>query len=433
MLRKLPLLIFLLLSLALVCNAQYSKLQGYAGEGGSQITIGSITTSTKYQKSYSSCTVTVFDAGTSTPSTIYSNSTGTLKSNPFTASSTGYWFFYASPGSSFDIQFSGTGFTTFTLGDYVAPLASSGRLILNSTPNFNLATNSLATDLLISHSSVTISSSKTFSAIRLSQADGSDNSYTAGASSITSNVGNFIKALSGSDSTSNVYGEIIQADNAGPGTVKALHILAQGVTGSTGVLTGMSLDVKPVTGQGSTFDLQIASSGINNVVRGIIFTSNGGNFDYGIDFLGFASSPSFNSAAIRLPNNTYISGRNAGNSADVSIIKVNALGVIELGTNLSLQTSNPAIGIGNAGTDQWSIQKIDSDARLRLFKDNVGELWNIATDGKVGMGSVTFSNLGTPANGTFIFCSNCNAASSPCSSGGTGAFAFRQGSAWKCL
>jgi hypothetical protein len=43
----------------------------------------------------------------------------------------------------------------------------------------------------------------------------------------------------------------------------------------------------------------------------------------------------------------------------------------------------------------------------------------------------TFANLGTPANGTFVFCSDCTVAN-PCASGGTGAFARRLNAAWVC-
>lgn len=50
----------------------------------------------------------------------------------------------------------------------------------------------------------------------------------------------------------------------------------------------------------------------------------------------------------------------------------------------------------------------------------------------VTLGSVLQANLGTPANGTIIYCSDCNTASA-CTAGGTGALASRQNGAWKCL
>lgn len=42
-----------------------------------------------------------------------------------------------------------------------------------------------------------------------------------------------------------------------------------------------------------------------------------------------------------------------------------------------------------------------------------------------------FANLGTPTAGSARYCSDC-AATSPCTGAGTGAFAFRVGSAWNC-
>lgn len=64
------------------------------------------------------CTVTVYAAGTTTLSTIFSDNISTPKANPFTAdATTGYWFFYASAGR-YDVKFSGTGITSpYTLSD----------------------------------------------------------------------------------------------------------------------------------------------------------------------------------------------------------------------------------------------------------------------------------------------------------------------------
>lgn len=46
--------------------------------------------------------------------------------------------------------------------------------------------------------------------------------------------------------------------------------------------------------------------------------------------------------------------------------------------------------------------------------------------------STTFANLGSPSNGSVRYCTNCNANTSPCTSGGTGAFANRVNGAWSC-
>src|SRR5256885_12079182 len=68
-------------------HAQYTKLQGWCEDGNTAVTIpgtqGSGTQ--RFQRSYPSCTVTVYDVGTLHLSTIYADSTGTAKANPFTA------------------------------------------------------------------------------------------------------------------------------------------------------------------------------------------------------------------------------------------------------------------------------------------------------------------------------------------------------------
>lgn len=103
----------------------FTKVQGYAQQGGQKVSTQGLTSSTNVQRSYPNSTVTVFDSGTSTVSTIYSNSSGTPKSNPFTADSSGYWFFYGIPGKRYDVRFSGTGISSpFTLGDFKAPISS---------------------------------------------------------------------------------------------------------------------------------------------------------------------------------------------------------------------------------------------------------------------------------------------------------------------
>jgi hypothetical protein len=47
--------------------------------------------------------------------------------------------------------------------------------------------------------------------------------------------------------------------------------------------------------------------------------------------------------------------------------------------------------------------------------------------------STAFAGLGTPTNGTVYYCSDCAAASNPCTGAGTGAMAVRQNGAWKCF
>jgi hypothetical protein len=91
------------------------RIQGFVEQGGFQYSGSS---SARVQRSFTNATVTVYNAGTTTLSTIYSNGGMTIsKSNPFTTDSTGYYYFYAANGR-YDIKFSGTDITSpFTLSD----------------------------------------------------------------------------------------------------------------------------------------------------------------------------------------------------------------------------------------------------------------------------------------------------------------------------
>lgn len=108
------------------------KLQGWCEDGGALVQVAGVTssTATRIQRSYVSaagtgCGVTVYMAGTTSLATIYADNAGTLKANPFTASSTGQWFFYAANGH-YDVTLSGAGIPTpFTIGDVLLSDSSS--------------------------------------------------------------------------------------------------------------------------------------------------------------------------------------------------------------------------------------------------------------------------------------------------------------------
>jgi len=69
----------------------------------------------EYGNSISGATVTVYEAGTTTAATIYSDGTfDTSEDNPFTTGDDGVYEFYADPGL-YDIQIAKAGFTTTTL------------------------------------------------------------------------------------------------------------------------------------------------------------------------------------------------------------------------------------------------------------------------------------------------------------------------------
>lgn len=121
------LLVAILLCAATSAHADLVKVWGWAEQGGQRVAVGPYLTK-QAQRSYPGATITVYDAGTLNLSTlIYTASDGlTQKANPFTADSTGYWWFY-SDDAQYDIQISGSGFSTYTLSDvYVVTSVSAG-------------------------------------------------------------------------------------------------------------------------------------------------------------------------------------------------------------------------------------------------------------------------------------------------------------------
>jgi len=87
------------------------KIQGFCENGGQAVVTDGRSSTTKVQRSYQSCVVTVYDTGTTNLAVIYSDYSLTPKANPFTADVDGYWFWIANPGR-YDVKLSGSGITS---------------------------------------------------------------------------------------------------------------------------------------------------------------------------------------------------------------------------------------------------------------------------------------------------------------------------------
>jgi len=136
--RKLFWLVLLMVGLSGGAFAQtYQKIQGYCEKGGETVTTDGRTSTTKVQRSYPSCTITVYDTGTTNLASIASNSSGTPKSNPFTADSDGYWSWFALAGE-YDVKMSG--------GGLASPITRSGYWIVDGGGGGSGITGSGTTD-----------------------------------------------------------------------------------------------------------------------------------------------------------------------------------------------------------------------------------------------------------------------------------------------
>lgn len=128
------------------------RLFGWSEQGSGVVQTSGQNSSnnTLVQRSFPGATVTVHVAGGNNLATIYSDNNGTPLANPFTASNSGYWDFYAAAGR-YDVQFSNNGIVApFTLPDISLGAVQSingqsgeniNILVGNNGNNFNISAN----------------------------------------------------------------------------------------------------------------------------------------------------------------------------------------------------------------------------------------------------------------------------------------------------
>lgn len=115
------------------------RLNLYTGQGGVTVVTTGIASTTKVLGIFPGATVSVFNQGTVVLASIFGDNGITPKSNPFVSdSTTGLAFFYAANGR-YDIQLSGTGFSTFTLADIELTDISDPTVIASLTVTGNAA------------------------------------------------------------------------------------------------------------------------------------------------------------------------------------------------------------------------------------------------------------------------------------------------------
>lgn len=113
-------------------------------------------------------------------------------------------------------------------------------------------------------------------------------------------------------------------------------------------------------------------------------------------------------------------------------------------SGLNLQAAGSAQLIGGAGGDSASISLRDggSSGEFELSVSSASQSLTVANVIKATttsvsfsipttLASVAFADLGTPGNGTVVYCADCNKAT-PCTGSGTGAFSKRINSTWDC-
>lgn len=98
-----------------------------------------------------------------------------------------------------------------------------------------------------------------------------------------------------------------------------------------------------------------------------------------------------------------------------------------------IEVINPAgaadFGVGAAGEPH--IDSIGAGTEINFRFGGVDALVVSGAGGVLRFTGVTQAALGAPANGTFVYCTDCTVAN-PCAGGGTGALAKRLNGAWVC-
>ena len=152
LLRRLLLLIILIAAGAGITHAQ-SPISGYCEDGNQVVQTQGLNSTTKVQRSYPACTVSVFDSGTSNLSVLFQIPLGPRKPTRSPRLAQGRYTFWLNTNNTVDVQLSGAGITTpfvsktVKIGDASTGIGGTGTA--NRVAKFSAATtlaNSTITD-----------------------------------------------------------------------------------------------------------------------------------------------------------------------------------------------------------------------------------------------------------------------------------------------
>lgn len=105
--KRIALWLSMLLFPVAMYGQQYAAFNGSCTNGGVKAVTSGLSSTNTLQGSYPECLVTVYLTKTTNKATIYSTTTGTPLSNPFTATTSGSWLFFASSANTYDVTMSG--------------------------------------------------------------------------------------------------------------------------------------------------------------------------------------------------------------------------------------------------------------------------------------------------------------------------------------
>lgn len=125
------------------------------------------------------------------------------------------------------------------------------------------------------------------------------------------------------------------------------------------------------------------ATGSHALARGFQQMNNAGTEIFYTDINGVINT----TGGIRMANGVSLGQRNAADTLDVDLIKLNAADEILLGNNTQILTANPYLRLGSTAAG-WVMQMVDSDERWRLNKNDTGEIFAVlktVSSAQVGM------------------------------------------------
>ena len=184
----------------------------------------------------------------------------------------------------------GTNITTVVGNTFIAIYNGAGqwvvtnyvggaRSVVSYTPTFDIGggPHFYATAIeLTSPTSVTVPANDSFSYIGI-PTNATNNQVTLGAGATAAGIWSNMEALSGSDSTSNIYGGIFFAQNDGPGTTKGIHVFSSASGSSSGAVYGGAFECTPIstTSNAACVQASLIGNGGDGLAVGYTINSNG--------------------------------------------------------------------------------------------------------------------------------------------------------------